>query len=123
MEMVLFLIFVGLCAGGLVWFIVSTERKARKSRKSGNISQHYNQVRRHDPLRHNQARPLHLQHNNAWSSRRRHAAEEERGNFSMVARKIRFDSEAEESAEPEDLSMTEFKYTPTDIYKPSKMKR
>lgn len=124
--MIYFLIFIGLCAAGLVRFIFSSDRKSRQTRHSASKPQYYHQARRHDPLRHNQARPL---NKDMWGNRRQHAAEEVRGSYSLTARKIVFDSETEagtqieEGAETEVLSMTEVKYTPTDLYKTSKMQR
>ena len=123
MEMLYFLLFVAVCALAIIGFVVKSHRREREK---------HQQNRRHTQYLHRPGhhQVLHSHHamggghtRDVWGTRRRHAAEEDRGNYSITARKIQFDGETADEESTEEVSMTAIKYTPTEVRKTSNTKR
>ncbi|HMB60024.1 MAG TPA: hypothetical protein VKN35_08935 [Xanthomonadales bacterium] len=114
MEIIYFLGIVAVCAGCIIWFVVKSHRAENSRQKTSNRRAYPLHSPGHHPVLH--SHDSHAHNRDIWSARRRHAAEEQRGAYSLTATKINFDSEVAGKDEPEEeVAMTEIKYTPTHL--------
>lgn len=123
MEVLYFLLFVAVCAVAILWFVVKSHRREQEKRQQNRRHTHY----LHRPGHHSVLGGHHhvatASGRDVWGTRRQHAAEEERGRYSITARKIQFDGEKADEETEDEVSMTAIKYTPTEVFKASNTKR
>ena len=124
MGIMYFLVFIGICAIGLILFVAKTGRNRRaKPKHDPKAPRYVHRAGRHPLLHSHIGPPLHPAGGDIWSRRRQHAAEEERGKYSLTARKIQFDDEPVEAPEVPVASMKEIEYKPTEFHKRPNLKR
>lgn len=115
MDILYFLIFVGVCAVAIVWFTFRAARLQKiKAQKAKQKATHYEHRASHSPILHSHTRSLKPASADMWAEHRQHASGVRRVSESLIARKVRFDDELEDGAD--ELKMKEFRYTPTEFY-------
>lgn len=118
MSMLYFLLFVGLCAVGLIWLAAMSGRNNRARAKSKAAAQHLRTPGQH-PLLHSHAN-MHLSNRrDVWKPRRVHATEEHLGaarwgGQTFLAQKLEFDEELESEQDASGVTMPAIKYEPTE---------
>lgn len=123
MGTVYFLIFVGICAAVITWYVVRSLRQPnRNDRKARNKATYYVHRGAHNPVLHTHARSLKPAGVDMWGEHRQHAAGEKHRSESLTASKLQFDSEMDET-QPDELKMKAFTYTPTEFFESTGRKR
>jgi hypothetical protein len=117
--MLYFLLFVGLCAVGLIWLATRSGRKNRARAKSTRATAQHLRTPGQHPLLHSHAN-MHLNdRRDIWKPRRMHAAEEHLGEGrwggqTFLAKKFESDEEVESEQDATGVTMPAIKYEPTE---------
>lgn len=119
MSMFYFLVFVGLCAIGLIWLATRSGSKNRARAKSTQATAHHLRTPGQHPLLHSHAN-MHLNNRrDIWKPRRMHASEDHLdearwGGQTFLAKKVEFDDELEAEQGATGVTMPAIKYEPTE---------
>jgi hypothetical protein len=124
MSVIYFLLFVGLCAVGLIWLGTRSGRKNRARAKSTRATAQHLRTPGQHPLLHSHANMQLNDRRDIWKPRRMHANEEHLGEGHLgearwggqtfLAKKVEFDEEVELEQDATGVTMPAIKYEPTE---------